>query len=239
VVTPQTLLRWHRGLVRRKWTFRRASGGGRPSISEELRGLIVPMGRENPRWGCLRIRGELAELAIMVSATKIRTLLRSTVSARLPGEPAPPGASSCGARAGGSWPSTSSRWRRGGFGSLCVLFAIEIRSRRVHILGVTQNSDSAWVTRQARNLAMRAPVPDPMPPEPVASSSGGVDSRTHRSNRNDLGVGYRLAGRHPLTEGHTEALARHEDRACRCSCGGAPTTLRRVSRVTAPLPCRP
>jgi putative transposase len=114
-VTPQTLLRWHRELVRRKWTFRRASAGGRPSISDELRELILRMGRENPRWGCLRIRSELAKLGIMVSATKIRTPLRSTVSARLPGEPAPPGASSSGPRAEGSWPPTSSLWRRRGF----------------------------------------------------------------------------------------------------------------------------
>jgi putative transposase len=76
VVSPQTLLRWHRELVRRKWTFRRTSVGGRPPITDEVRPLIVRMGRDNPRWGCLRIRGELAKLGIRVSATRIRTLLR-------------------------------------------------------------------------------------------------------------------------------------------------------------------
>jgi transposase len=76
VVSPQTILRWHRELVRRRWTFRRASGGGWPPISEEVRELILRMGRENPRWGCIRIRGELAKLGIKVSATKIRSLLR-------------------------------------------------------------------------------------------------------------------------------------------------------------------
>jgi hypothetical protein len=54
LVRPQTLLRWHRELVRRKWTYRRRSAGGRPSISEEVRVPILRMGRENPRWGCLR-----------------------------------------------------------------------------------------------------------------------------------------------------------------------------------------
>jgi putative transposase len=49
LVTPQTLLRWHRELVRRKWTFRRRSAGGRPSIPDEVRELILRMGRENPR----------------------------------------------------------------------------------------------------------------------------------------------------------------------------------------------
>jgi putative transposase len=78
VVTPQTLLRWHRELVRRKWTYKRISVGGRPAISDEVRELILRIGRENPRWGCLRIRGELAKLGVRVSATKIRTLLRAS-----------------------------------------------------------------------------------------------------------------------------------------------------------------
>ena len=62
VVSPQTLLRWHRELVRRKWTYARRSAGGRPPISDEVRQLILRIGKENPRWGCLRIRGELAKL---------------------------------------------------------------------------------------------------------------------------------------------------------------------------------
>jgi len=51
VVSPQTLLRWHRELVKRKWTYKRISDGGRPPINEEVRDLILRMGRENPRWG--------------------------------------------------------------------------------------------------------------------------------------------------------------------------------------------
>src|SRR6266540_5868237 len=77
VVSPNTLLRWHRELLRRKWTYRRRSVGGRPPIPDEVRELILRMGRENPRWGCLRMRGELAKLGIRVSATRIRTLLRA------------------------------------------------------------------------------------------------------------------------------------------------------------------
>jgi putative transposase len=154
VVSPQTLLRWHRELVRRKWTFRRTSVGGRPPITDEVRELIVRMGRDNPRWGCPRIRGELAKLGIRVSATRIRTLLRGNGLG-----PAP-------RRAGPTWSEFLRAQARGilafdfftvetlSLRTLYVLFAIELRSRRVHILGVTRNPDSAWVTQQARNLAV-------------------------------------------------------------------------------------
>jgi putative transposase len=56
VVSPQTLLRWHRELVRRKWTHRPNATGGRPPLADDVRELILRMGRENPRWGCVRIR---------------------------------------------------------------------------------------------------------------------------------------------------------------------------------------
>jgi transposase len=76
LVTPQTLLRWHRELVRRKWTYRKDRRPGRPPIDPKLAALVVRMARENPRWGCVRIAGELRKLGIRVGATTIRTLLR-------------------------------------------------------------------------------------------------------------------------------------------------------------------
>ena len=77
LVTPDTLLRWHRELARRKWRRWRAQRGpGRPPLSDELVDLIVRLGRENRQWGCVRIQGELLKLGIRVSATSIRRVLR-------------------------------------------------------------------------------------------------------------------------------------------------------------------
>jgi transposase len=76
LVTPQTLLRWHRELVRRKWTCRNERKSGRPPVDSEVVALVLRLARENPRWGCVRISGELRKVGIWVGATTIRTLLR-------------------------------------------------------------------------------------------------------------------------------------------------------------------
>ena len=64
MVTPATLLRWHRELVRRKWTNGRVGRPGRPPLDREVRELVLRLARENPRWGCVRIGGELRKLGI-------------------------------------------------------------------------------------------------------------------------------------------------------------------------------
>lgn len=109
------------------------------------------MGRENPRWGCIRIRGELAKLGIGVSATKIRTLLRANGLGPAPRREGPTWSEFLRSQAKGilalDFFTVETAWLR----TLYVLFAIQVGSRRVHVLGVTRNPDSAWVTQQARN----------------------------------------------------------------------------------------
>lgn len=151
LVTPQTLLRWHRELVRRKWK-QPTRGRGRPPREQHTQQLVLRFARENPRWGYPRIAGELQKLGIRLSPSSVRRIL---LTAGL--EPAP-------RRIGPSW----RQFLRQQASSIIacdfftvetlslrryyVLFFIELGSRRVHIAGCTTNPTGAWVTQQARNL---------------------------------------------------------------------------------------
>jgi putative transposase len=153
LVTPRTLLRWHQGLVRRKW--RQPPGRrGRPALAPEVQELVLRLARENPRWGHRRICGELAKLSFQASPTSIRRLL---TQAKL--EPAP-------RRSGPSW----REFLRAQAGSIvaCDFFTVESAflrryyalffiahgSRRVWLAGCTANPTGAWVAQQARNLGL-------------------------------------------------------------------------------------
>jgi putative transposase len=161
-VTPQTLLRWHRELVRRKWTYGRPKSPGRPAVDPEVVGLVLRLARENPRWGCVRISGELRRLGIRVSATTIRTLLRSAGLGPAPRRSGPTWSEFLRTQAKGiiacDFFTVETVWLK----TLYVLMFIELHSRRVFVTSSTAHPDSAWVTQQARNLSMelehRAPA---------------------------------------------------------------------------------
>ncbi len=152
LVRPETVLRWHRALVRRRWTYPHRQVG-RPSLPVDTVELIVRLARENPRWGYLRIVGELKKLGVAVSKTSVAAVLRRH---RLP--PAPrrsdPGwgeflkAQAKGILATDFFTVEAATLRR-----YYVLFVIEVERRVVHLLGVTASPDGAWVAQVARNFA--------------------------------------------------------------------------------------
>lgn len=153
-MTPETLLRWHRQAGRQTLDLSQARSG--PPIAGDTRTLIVRLAKENPRWGYLRIQGELKGLGVRVSATTIRRVL------------AKEGLGSAGTRGGTSWKTFLSNQAHAIlatdfftvdtvlFRRLYVLFFIELDTRRVYLAGVTANPTGPWVTQQARNLFLRA-----------------------------------------------------------------------------------
>lgn len=147
----ETLLRWHRALVRRKWaSFEQRRRPGRPSLAADVRDLILQPAGENPTWGYQRIRGELPKLGHTVAATTVQTVLRRH---RLP--PAP-------RRAGLAWPAFLRAHAAGlhacDFFTVetvhlrmrYVVFFLHVQTRRVFVGGGTAHPTGAWVTQQAR-----------------------------------------------------------------------------------------
>lgn len=153
IVSPSTIVRWHRELVRRKWTYRHKRTG-RPPLDPELASLVVEMAKANPRWGVIRIKGELQGLGYRVGATTIRTILRRAGVGPAPRADGPTWSEFLRAQAQGIVACDFFTVETVFLKTLFVLFFIELGTRRVRIAGVTANPDARWVTQQRRNLAM-------------------------------------------------------------------------------------
>ncbi len=153
IVTPDTILAWHRRLIAAKWTFSRKSVG-RPGVMKEVRRLIVEMAEDNPSWGYARIQGALKHLDHRVARSTIAKTLKEHGIQPAPDRPM-------------SWATfvrshahliaaadffTTEVWTARGLVTHYTLVVIDIATRRVQIAGTTTNPISAWMEQVARNL---------------------------------------------------------------------------------------
>ena len=155
IVTPGTILRWHRDIVRRRWTHRSHRGhGGRPPVCRDIRSVVLRLARENESWGYRRIHGELAGLGMTVAPSPVWQILK-----RAGIDPAP-------RRDGPGWAEFLRSQAQGilalyfftvsllNGATVYVLAAIEHHTRQIRVLGATEHPAQAWVVQQARSLLM-------------------------------------------------------------------------------------
>ena len=156
LVTPDTLLRWHRKLVAQKWNFVDRRGPGRPRTKDEIASLILRMAEENQSWGYTRILGALSNLGFKVGRGTVANVLKENGI-----DPAP-------LRGKHTKWSTFLKshwkilvasdffsvevWRLSGLTTYYVLFFIQLSSRIVKIAGVTINPDESWMKQMGRNM---------------------------------------------------------------------------------------
>ena len=163
IFQPETVFKWHRALVRRKWTYPWKNRGGRPRTEKELEQLIVRLVRENNDWGHGKIQGECRKLGHEVSTQTIANILR-----RHGIPPAPDRSSSP------NWRQLMSHYQNQILAcdfftietlflkTFYVLFFIELGSRRVHFAGCTRHPNATWVTQQARQVVWQLQEREPL-----------------------------------------------------------------------------
>jgi putative transposase len=154
MVTPATLLTWHRRLVAHKWDYTSRRRPGRPPAAAAIRKLVIRMAAENPDWGHRRVQGELVKLGHPIAASTVWQILHAAMI-----DPAP-------RRTGPTWKQFLTAQARGILAAdfvhvdtvllrrLYALILIEHGTRRVHLAGITANPDGAWASQAARNFLM-------------------------------------------------------------------------------------
>jgi putative transposase len=158
IVTPDTILRWHRELVARKWTYVRVRGG-RPGLQARLCTLVVRMATDNPMWGYTRIQGAMKNLGHCVGRSTIARILQAH---GIPPRRERPMTWRTFVQA--HWPAlvaadffTTEVWTTRGLVTCYTAFVIELHSRRVHVLGTTPYPDEAFVTQTLREVTGYGP----------------------------------------------------------------------------------
>ena len=153
LVTPATILPWHRQLITRRSTTQ-PGRTGRPAIPAGLRAQIVRLATENPTWGYRRIHGELASLGYQIGASTVWKILNAAGIDPAPRRAGPTWAQFLRAHAQAILACDLLHLDTITLHRLYAFFVIEHATRRVHILGVTAHPTGAWLTQQARNLLM-------------------------------------------------------------------------------------
>jgi putative transposase len=154
IVTPATILRWHRDLVKRRWTQPRRHRTGGRRTAPELRRLVLRLAAENSSWGYRRIHGELAGLGYQVPANTVWSILKRAGIDPAPRRDGPSWRHFLHGQALGHFRHSHLLRRHAALQRLYVLFVVEHATRRVHLLGVTATPSGAWVAQQARTFLM-------------------------------------------------------------------------------------
>ena len=155
IVTPGTLLRWHRDIVRRRWARRSRQGrSGRPQVRRNVRSVVLRLARENESWGYRRIHGELAGLGITVAPSTVWKILKSAGIDPAPRRDGPGWAEFLRSQAQGILALDFFTTDLLNGAKVYVLAVIEHGTRRVRVLGATEHPAQSWIVQQARNLLM-------------------------------------------------------------------------------------
>jgi transposase len=155
IVPPCTILRWQRGIVRRRWARRSRRGrSGRPATHRKVRSVTLRLARENESWGYRRIHGELAGLGITVAPSTVWQILKDAGISPAPRRDGPGWAEFLRSQAQGILALDFFTADLLNGTKVYVLAVIEHGTRRIRVLGAAENPVQSWVVQQARNLLM-------------------------------------------------------------------------------------